>query len=164
MAESKKSVNIGIELPSTLQTFIHKSKYSRWLPDKNRRETWHETVERYIEFFTGHVKAHTEAELSEELQVKLYNSIINLEVMPSMRAMMTAGPALERDNVAGYNCSYVSVDRISAFDEILSVLMCGTGVGFSVERQYICKLPEVPPQLHESKTVIQSMSLEGRPS
>lgn len=130
--------------------FIHLSRYSRWLPEKGRRETWAETVTRYVEFFRARVGERlTPAEWKE-----LYDGIYNLDVMPSMRCLMTAGKALERDNVAGYNCSYLPIDHPRSFDELMYVLMCGTGVGFSVERQYVSKLPEVAEQFHETDTVL----------
>ncbi len=128
------------------QQYIHKSRYARYLPGKNRRENWAETISRYITFFELH--------LDTKIPKRVYDSIYNLEVMPSMRAFMTAGKALERDNVAGYNCSYLPINNLRAFDETLYILMCGVGVGFSVERQYICELPEVAETLHLSDTVI----------
>ena len=130
------------------QQFIHKSRYARWLPVENRRETWVETVNRYVNFWVDRrlIGASTAAEL------KL--AIIKLEVMPSMRCMMTAGEALDKDNVAGFNCSYLPIDHPKAFDEMMYVLMCGTGVGYSVERQYVQKLPEVAEKFHETDTVI----------
>lgn len=120
-------------LPTPLQEYIHKSRYARWVPSANRRETWEETVERYVSYFDQKFP-HYPREL-------IKNSILNLRSMPSMRALMTAGPALERDPMAGFNCSFVALDDVRAFDEILYILMCGTGVGFSVERQFIAKLP-----------------------
>jgi intein/homing endonuclease len=143
-----------VELPSLYQEFIHKSKYSRWIESKDRRETWNETCTRYVSFFAQHVEKNTDSKLTECEISDMKKCISSLDVMPSMRAFMTAGPALERDNVAGYNCSYMKINRISAFDELLYVLMCGTGVGFSVERQYISKLPTIPTVLHNSKTMI----------
>ena len=103
---------------------------------------------------SNHLRTNQGFEISSELRDRLFNAIYNLEVMPSMRAMMTAGPALERDNTAGYNCSYLPIDDPKAFDEAMFILLCGTGVGFSVERQYIQKLPEVPDKLFESETII----------
>lgn len=129
------------------QEYIHKSRYARFLPEEGRREHWHETVARYINFFRGRFP-----ELGTELD-EAYDAIFKMEVMPSMRCLMTAGDALERDEVAGYNCAYTHVDHQRAFDEILYILMCGTGVGFSVERQHIAKLPPVP-ELKESTHVI----------
>lgn len=122
-------------LPTPLQEFIHKSRYARWNEQNQRRETWEETVQRYVDYFSGKFPHFPSAEV--------YEHILNLKVMPSMRALMTAGPALERDPMAGFNCSFVAVDNVRAFDEILYILMCGTGVGFSVERQFIANLPVV---------------------
>jgi ribonucleoside-triphosphate reductase len=141
-------------LPSQYQEFIYKSRYSRWIESENRREDWPETVKRYFDFFENHLKQNQSYILSPELRSELESAVLNLEVMPSMRALMTAGEALERDNVAGYNCSYVSVNNIRAFDEILYILMCGTGVGFSVERQYVEKLPTVAEHFTNSDTTI----------
>lgn len=120
-------------LPTPLQEFVHKSRYARWKDESQRRETWPETVRRYVEYFATKFP-HYPAE-------RIYESILHTETMPSMRALMTAGPALERDPMAGFNCSFVAVDDVRAFDEILYILMCGTGVGFSVERQFVAKLP-----------------------
>lgn len=131
--------------------FIHLSRYSRWLDGKGRRETWDETVDRYISFFQQQVGKD---KLADEEWDELRQGIYNLDVMPSMRAMMTAGKALERDNVAGYNCSYLPIDHPRSFDELMYILMCGTGVGYSVERQYVNKLPEVADSFHETDTVI----------
>lgn len=128
--------------------FIHLSRYSRWLDSSGRRESWEETVARYVSFFEK--KHPAQAAVLKEAQ----EHILKLDVMPSMRCLMTAGPALERDHVAGYNCSYVAVDHPRVFDEIMYVLMCGTGVGFSVERQYINQLPEVAETFHSTDTTI----------
>lgn len=133
-------------LPTDYQSYIHTSRYARWLPEKNRRETWEETVGRYIDFWGD--------KLNSKQSDELRGAILNLEVMPSMRTLMTAGKALERDNVAGYNCSYLAVDNLKAFDESMYVLMCGTGVGFSVERQYINQLPEIAEEFHDTDTTI----------
>ena len=130
------------------QQYIHKSRYARWREDDNRRETWKETVQRYIEFW---VKRD---QLEPELANELFHAIHNLEVMPSMRCLMTAGEALDRDNMAGFNCSYIAVDNQRVFDEILYVLMCGTGVGFSVERQSVAKLPTIEDEFYETETTI----------
>jgi ribonucleoside-triphosphate reductase len=137
--------------PSYYEEFIYVSRYSRWLEDEKRRETWAETVKRYLDFLYSQVKVD---HINPELYNELYAAIYNLEIMPSMRALMTAGPALERDNTAGYNCSYLPIDDIKSFDEAMYILLCGTGVGFSVERQYISKLPEIPEKLFDSDTVI----------
>jgi len=128
------------------QTFIATSRYSRWLDDEKRRETWPEVVDRYLGFFSQYIPADTHAKLREK--------IVNLEVMPSMRALMTAGPALERNNVAGYNCAYLPVDSPRAFDEAMFVLMCGTGVGFSVEQRNVDQLPIVNEHFEETETTI----------
>ena len=141
-------------LPTTYQEFIHLSRYSRWLPDKERRETWGETVKRYFDFFVEHLNETHNYKITKSLREELQNAVLNLEIMPSMRCLMTAGEALKRENIAGYNCSYIAVDRPQAFDEILYVLMNGTGVGFSVERQYISLLPDIAEEFHESDTTI----------
>ena len=141
-------------LPTEYQQFIHLSRYARWDYDKGRRETWDETVERYFDFFTGHLKETCGYTLENGERVELENSVKELKVMPSMRCLMTAGPALEKENVAGYNCSYVKIDSLRSFDEILYVLMNGTGVGFSVEEEYCNKIPSVPDELYETETTI----------
>ena len=127
------------------QSFIHKSRYARYLDEKGRRETWEETVERYASFMR---------ERHSVFPAPLLTAMLTMDVVPSMRALMTSGRALERDEMAGYNCSYITVDHIRSFDENLYVLLCGTGVGFSVERQYIGKLPEVANEFHETDTTI----------
>ena len=142
------------ELPSDYQKFIHTSRYARWLEKEKRRESWGETVKRYFDFFESYLKENKNYTVTKELRSELEEAVLNLEIMPSMRALMTAGEALRRDNVAGYNCSYVAVNRIRAFDEILYILMCGTGVGFSVERQYVEKLPTIAEQFTDSDTTI----------
>ena len=141
-------------LPTTYQEYIHLSRYSRWLEDEGRRETWPETVSRYYDFFEEHLESQHGFKLNGERK-ELEEATLNLEVMPSMRSIMTAGPALKRDNIAGYNCSYVAIDRITAFDEILYILMNGTGVGFSVERQHVQQLPVVADEFHPSDTIIK---------
>ena len=141
-------------LPTSYQEFIHLSRYSRWLPEKERRETWDETVARYFDFFTEHLKETVNFTLSKELRTELEQAVLGLRVMPSMRCIMTAGEALKRENIAGYNCSYVAVDRPQAFDEILYILMNGTGVGFSVERQYVSQLPTIADEFFETDTTI----------
>jgi len=134
----------GNYLPTSYQSFIHLSRYSRWLEEKGSRETWSETVNRLVTFFKYHVQENIEAKVPSNTWTMLEESILSLEVMPSMRALMTSGKALERENVASYNCSYIPIDNPKAFDEVLYVLMNGTGVGFSVERQYVSGLPTVP--------------------
>ena len=142
------------KLPTLYQDFIHLSRYSRWLPEENRRETWEETVSRYFDFFEDHLSTKHDYKVSTKQRKELEEAVLNLEIMPSMRALMTAGEALKRDNVAGYNCSYVAVNRLRAFDEILYVLMCGTGVGFSVERAEVDQLPMISEEFHETDTTI----------
>jgi ribonucleoside-triphosphate reductase (thioredoxin) len=139
---------MGNYLPTDYQTFIATSRYARWLEDKKRRENWGETVSRYIENVVAKV-TRDEVVLDEVEQ-----AILNLEVMPSMRSVMTAGPAADRDNTCMYNCSFLPVDDVKSFDEAMFILLCGTGVGFSVERQYISKLPEVPVELFKSDDII----------
>ena len=141
-------------LPTSYQEFIHLSRYSRWLPDNNRRETWDETVGRYFDFFVEHLKEMHNFTLNDDLRKELENAVLDLRVMPSMRCLMTAGEALKRENIAGYNCSYVAVNRVHAFDEILYILMNGTGVGFSVERQHVNQLPHVADEFHHTDTTI----------
>jgi len=142
-------------LPTDYQSFIHKSRYARWLDTEGRRESWSETVERYMDNVVR-TKAGDDSYVN-----KIRDAIVSLEVMPSMRAMMTAGKALERDNTAGYNCSYLPVDDPKSFDEAMFILLCGTGVGFSVERQFISKLPEVPELFDSDTTVVVKDSKEG---
>jgi ribonucleoside-diphosphate reductase alpha chain len=128
--------------------FIHRSRYARWVEEENRRESWEETVDRFMDNVV-------EPQLKDVETFKdIRDAILDLEIMPSMRAMMTAGRALERDNTCAYNCSYLPVDDMKSFDEAMFILLCGTGVGFSVERQYISKLPEVPEKMFDSQTVV----------
>ena len=141
-------------LPNDYQNFIALSRYARWLPEKKRRETWEETVARYFDFMEKHLEENTDQPLEPKTRKLLEDAVLNLEVMPSMRALMTAGPALDKNNIAGYNCAYLSVDHPKAFDECLFILMHGTGVGFSVERQHINKLPEVPEGIFDVDDVI----------
>lgn len=140
-------------LPTLYQDFIHLSRYSRWLEEEGRRETWEETVNRYFNFFDEHLKG-MKVKITKEEREELRQAVLNLEIMPSMRSLMTAGEALIRDNTAGYNCSYVAVNRVRAFDEILYILMCGTGVGFSVEKQFVEKLPTIAEEFTQSDTTI----------
>jgi len=149
-------------LPNDYQNFIALSRYARWLPEKKRRETWQETVARYFDFMQEHLKDNTEGELTSKVRKELEDAVLKLEVMPSMRALMTAGKALKENNIAGYNCAYLSVDHWKAFDECLYVLMHGTGVGFSVERQFVTKLPDVPAELVDvDDTIVVQDSKEG---
>ena len=142
-------------LPSQYQQFIHLSRYSRWDYENKRRETWDETVNRYFRFFNKHLKENYKYEFKAVDIASLRDSVLALDVMPSMRCLMTAGPALAKENVAGYNCSYVHVDSIRSFDEILYVLMNGTGVGFSVESRYVRKLPILPDEFYPTDTTIK---------
>ena len=135
-------------LPTDYQNFIATSRYARWLEEEGRRETWTETVTRYVDYMAD------KTGLDKKTADEIWNAIYTLDVMPSMRALMTAGPALDRDNTAGYNCSYLPVNDPKSFDEAMYILLCGTGVGFSVERQYIDKLPEIPEKLFKSQTTI----------
>jgi ribonucleoside-triphosphate reductase len=149
-------------LPTLYQEFIHLSRYSRWLYDENRRETWTETVDRYFKFFKEHLKELHNYNLDEEVCSALRNSVLSLDIMPSMRCLMAAGDALKRENIAGYNCSYIAIDRVQSFDEILYILMNGTGVGFSVERQFISQLPAIGEQFHNTdSTIIVADSKQG---
>ena len=141
-------------LPTAYQEFIHLSRYSRWLPEEGRRESWTETVSRYFNFFDEHLLELHNFKLPKGLKKELEDAVLSLRVMPSMRCIMTAGEALKRENIAGYNCSYVAINRPQAFDEILYVLMNGTGVGFSVERQFVNELPRIAEEFHVTDTTI----------
>ena len=141
-------------LPTQYQQFIHLSRYSRWNYEEKRRETWEETVDRYFNFFQEHLVDNYSFFLKKEVVQELREAVLSLQIMPSMRCLMTAGSALKKENVAGYNCAYVHVDSIRSFDEILYVLMNGTGIGFSVERRYTEQLPYVPDELHDTDTII----------
>ena len=147
-----------ITLPTNYQAFIHMSRYSRWLEEEGRRETWEETIDRYLSFMVEHLQENYSYSLFGVELADLRRGMLNLEVLGSMRALMTAGPALKRENVAGYNCSYLPVDSPRSFDECLYILMNGTGVGFSVERQYIGKLPTIPDQEFENTDDVVSVA------
>ena len=136
-------------LPTDYQNFIAVSRYARWIAEENRRETWTETVSRYMDYLCSKIN------IDNATKGYLWEAIHSLQVMPSMRALMTAGVALDRDNTAGYNCAYLPVDDPKSFDEAMYILLCGTGVGFSVERQYVEKLPDVPNKLYKSDTCIK---------
>ena len=136
------------------ENFIALSRYARWMPEENRRETWVETVDRYFNFMTDHLEKNYKYIPDIKLLEELKDAVYNRNVMPSMRAVMTAGAALDRDHVAGYNCSFVPVDNPRSFDETMYILMCGTGVGFSVEYKYVNKLPAVPESFEKTTTVI----------
>ena len=142
-------------LPTEYQNYIAISRYARWIEKENRRETWSETVERYVSYMERRYEKLTNKKLDKKERDRWVDAITTLKVMPSMRALMTAGPALDKDNVAGFNCSYVAIDNVRTFDEIMYILMCGTGVGFSVERQYVDKLPEIAEKFHTTETVIK---------
>jgi len=146
---------ISNQLPTDYQNFIALSRYARWKDDEQRRETWSETVTRYFDYMAGHLRDNCNYKLSDSLRGELEEAVLNIAVMPSMRALMTSGPALDRCHVGGYNCSYVPVDSPRAFDETMYILMCGTGVGFSVERNCIDKLPLVAEDFHRTDTVIK---------
>ncbi len=142
-------------LPTDYQNFIALSRYARWKDDEQRRENWGETVDRYFDYMTNHLKKNHSYDLTKALKEKLTQHIMNLGVMPSMRALMTSGPALDRCHVGGYNCSYIPVDSPRSFDECMYILMCGTGVGFSVERENVDKLPIVNEHFEDSTTIIK---------
>ena len=146
---------ISNTLPTDYQNFIALSRYARWKEDEQRRETWGETVARYFDYMADHLLNNNGYKLPDTLRGELEEAVLNQSIMPSMRALMTAGPALDRCHVGGYNCSYVPVDSPRAFDETMYILMCGTGVGFSVERHCIEKLPMVSEEFHDTDTVIK---------
>tara|TARA_R100001230_G_C5685988_1_gene195191 strand:- start:551 stop:2464 length:1914 start_codon:yes stop_codon:yes gene_type:complete len=142
----KKTVNTA--LPTDYQTFIATSRYARWMEEEGRRETWSETVQRFMDNIVEFV------DIDKKDKQDIHDAILTLQVMPSMRALMTAGAASDRDNTCVYNCSYLPVDHPRSFDEAMFILLCGTGVGFSVERQSIQKLPLVPEDLQDVEDVI----------
>jgi ribonucleoside-diphosphate reductase alpha chain len=149
-------------LPTLYQEFIYKSRYAKFLDKEQRRENWSETVARYFDFMTNHLQKNHNYALTMKDRTELETAVLALEIMPSMRALMTAGPSLERDNTCAYNCSYVAVDDPKAFDEAMLILMNGTGVGFSVERQYVNELPEIPAKMFDcDTTIIVKDSKEG---
>ena len=155
---TQTKTNGEITLPTNYQSFIHMSRYSRWLEDEQRRETWEETVDRYLSFMAQHLGDNYSYDLHGKELGELRDAMLTLKVLGSMRALMTAGPALKRENVAGYNCSYLPVDSPRSFDECLYILMNGTGVGFSVERQYINNLPTIPDQEFENTDDVISVT------
>jgi len=142
-------------LPTDYQNFIALSRYARWKDDEQRRENWGETVDRYFDYMSDHLKKNYSYTITKALKDKLTEQIMSLGTMPSMRALMTAGPALDRCHVGGYNCSYIPVDSPRSFDECMYILMCGTGVGFSVERECVDKLPVVNEHFEKSSTIIK---------
>ena len=158
MQTIQPKTNGEIVLPTNYQSFIHMSRYSRWLEEEQRRETWEETIDRYLSFMANHLKENYSYSLFGKELGELRDAMLSLKVLGSMRALMTAGPALARENVAGYNCSYLPVDSPRSFDECLYILMNGTGVGFSVERQYIAKLPTIPDQEFEETDDVVSVT------
>ena len=142
-------------LPTSYQEFIHKSRYARWMEEEGRRENWGETVSRYVNFMSDTLMEKHNYKIDKVDKEMMEDYITSLSVMPSMRAMMTAGEALKRDNTCGYNCSYLPVDSPRSFDEAMYILMCGTGVGFSVERENVDKLPIISENMQESEVVIK---------
>ena len=141
-------------LPTEYQQFIHTSRYARFIDAEKRREAWPETVTRYVGFVSENLDTNFKYKLNPKIKSELTNSILSLQVMPSMRALMTAGPALDRDHTAGYNCSYIPIDHVRSFDEVMYILLCGTGVGFSVERNNIEKLPSIAEEFEDTDTII----------
>jgi len=148
-------MSISNYLPTDYQNFIALSRYARWKEDEQRRESWPETVGRYFDYMSKHLEKKRGYKMDDNTRDELEQAVLNQEIMPSMRALMTAGPALDRCHVGGYNCSYVPVDSPRAFDETMYILMCGTGVGFSVERHHVEKLPIVNEDMHSTSTVIK---------
>ena len=140
--------------PTLMQEYVHLSRYARWLPDEKRREMWPETVTRYFDFFEDHLIQNHKYNLSTDMRKTLEGAVLSQKVMPSMRAIMTAGEALKRDPIAGYNCAYIAIDSPRSFDETLYILMCGTGVGFSVEKKYVRSLPVIEEEFHDTDTTI----------
>ena len=138
-------------LPTLYQQFIHLSRYSRFLWNEGRRESWQETISRFFDFFEGHLKENHNYYIAS-IRAELEDAVLSQKVMPSMRCVMTAGEALKRENIAAYNCSYVAVNSPRSFDEILYILMNGTGVGFSVESKDVEQLPMVSEDLVHPKT------------
>lgn len=145
---------MGKTLPSAYQEVIHKTRYARWLNEEGRRENWDETVDRYVDYMFDAVKRYNNYEFSSDVVEEIRNAILDTKVMPSMRGLMTAGPALERDNTCLYNCSYLPVDSLRSFDEAMYILMCGTGVGYSVESRYVNQLPIVNEHFEQTNTTI----------
>jgi ribonucleoside-triphosphate reductase len=139
---------------SIYQQYIAKSRYARYLPQRKRREHFDESVGRYVCYMCETIEEKYKVVIEEDLKEEIYQAILSLEVMPSMRSLMTAGKALSRDNTCSFNCSYIPIDDIKSFDEAMHILMCGCGVGFSVERQYVNQLPEIPEKLFDTDTTI----------
>ena len=143
-----------ISLPTAYQQVIHKTRYARWIEEDNRREDWHETVGRYVNYICESLEKYNNYKVDDLLKAKIEKFILETKVVPSMRGLMTAGPALERDNTCLYNCSYLPVDSLRSFDEAMYILMCGTGVGYSVESKYVNQLPTINEHFENSSTVI----------
>jgi len=147
-------INENGSISDPYRNFIHVSRYSRWLEEKGRRETWVETVDRYMDFMKNHLVKNYGYKEKDKSFAEVRDAILNHKVMPSMRALMTAGPALERDHIAAYNCSFIAVDSLRSFDEAMYILMNGTGVGFSVEQKYIENLPVIAEEMFQTNTTI----------
>ncbi len=147
-------INENGSITDPYKNFIHISRYARWIEEKNRRETWVETVDRYINFMKDHLVLNYGYSPNAKIFDEVKDAILNHRIMPSMRALMTAGPALERDHIAAYNCSFIAVDSLRAFDEAMYVLMNGTGVGFSVESKYVDSLPVIAESFNQTATTI----------
>lgn len=145
---------MSVSLPTAYQQVIHKTRYARWIEDENRREDWHETVGRYTQYIFDSLEKYNKYHVDDATRRKIEDYILNTKVVPSMRGLMTAGPALERDNTCLYNCSYLPVDSLRSFDEAMYILMCGTGVGYSVESKYVNQLPQINEHFEKSSTVI----------
>ena len=143
-----------VSLPTAYQQVIHKTRYARWMEEENRREDWHETVSRFVNYVVETLSKYNNYEVSDELKSRIEDAILKTNVMPSMRGLMTAGPALERDSTCLYNCSYLPVDSLRSFDEAMYILMCGTGVGYSVESKYVNQLPVINEHFENSSTSI----------
>jgi ribonucleoside-diphosphate reductase alpha chain len=143
-----------VSLPTAYQQVIHKTRYARWIEEENRREDWHETVGRYVNYVCDTLIKHNDYHVDEFTKQLILDAILQTDVMPSMRGLMTAGPALERDSTCLYNCSYLPVDSLRSFDEAMYILMCGTGVGYSVESKYVNQLPVINEHFENSNTII----------
>jgi ribonucleoside-diphosphate reductase alpha chain len=143
-----------VSLPTAYQQVIHKTRYARWMEEENRREDWNETVERYVNYIFTSIEKHNNYKFDDNIKNKIHNAILAIDVMPSMRGLMTAGPALDRDNTCLYNCAYLPVDSLRSFDEAMYILMCGTGVGYSVESRYVYQLPIINEHFENSSSTI----------
>lgn len=146
-------MQVSNPFPTPFEEYIYKSRYARWLEDDSRRENWDETVSRLVDYYTLASKLPDTVETTATMG-QLHSAIYHLEVMPSMRSLMTAGPALDRCHVSAYNCAYLPVDSPRSFDEAMYILMCGTGVGFSVESKYVNQLPRISEEFTDTETVI----------